>query len=464
MNGATLLQWNDLSARWVDWMVDMSWQVSVLVAALTGLTFLLRRRSATFLYTLWLLVLVRLVLPPAFACPTGWAWWMPAETALEKSPALHAPTAQVSAALDSGTVIASWGLLLMIGWTGTVAALLGMLAWGYWRVRTWTRQALPLTDPGVLKLFDECRRRQRIRRNVVLKNSENCSTPLVVGWFRPVILLPSPVLEQLDERELEAVLMHELNHLRRGDMLVNLLQGCLTALYFFHPLLWWANHQIRRLREEACDELTVQSLHGKRKAYASALLKVTETLGYTAPAMALGAMEWKSSAARRLRRMLDQGEPLLAESRWCRLPAICLVGALLLPAGSPPQIPRDLIVQRETSLRVPVAPPLPEAAAPDQSASATSVAPAVSAAESQVANSTPAHAPSSVPDQATQAGPQREMPGRSEAEFVLPSPQATDAPLSVQLLRWLDDSSANPADTSPPPESTGWRPERIYEY
>ena len=81
MNAATLTLFDQAAASWAAWMFEMAWQVTLLVVLLVAISMPLRRRSATFLYALWLLIVVRLVLPPDFAFPTGWGWWLRPEQA-----------------------------------------------------------------------------------------------------------------------------------------------------------------------------------------------------------------------------------------------------------------------------------------------------------------------------------------------------------------------------------------------
>jgi bla regulator protein blaR1 len=342
MNVAVFREIEHGAGLWVDWMVEMSWQIVLLVLVLHVLTRLFQRRSAVFLHALWMLVLIRLVVPPDFAFPTGWAWWLgPVEspdayvaTDLQtEEPALMVDGGRAARAVDSTVPIISYGLLLMLAWGAVAATLLGVLMLGSLRVRCWVRQARPVEHPGLLAQLEECRKQLGIRRPVALKNSESCVTPLVVGIRRPVILLPEAVLYRLEPDEVKAVLVHELNHIARHDALINLLQGLLTIVYFFHPLVWWANRRIRELREDACDELTVAALGGRRKAYGSALVKVTEMLGYAAPPLSLGIMESKSPAKQRLERILDPNLPSGRSLGWHSLAAVALAGAVLLPGG-----------------------------------------------------------------------------------------------------------------------------------
>ncbi len=352
MNSGTSMLLNDIASAWSSWMFGMTWLVAVLVAVLALISTVLRGRSASLLYTLWLLVLIRLVLPPDFAFPTGWGWWVRAEpTAVASSAAQPVTLPQPESVNTPGSVPAApstvqpdspastsvpVGMILMIAWLGIVAARCGMLFTAALQVRVWVSRARPILDPAMCELLEECRTRVGVRRRVELRNSEACSTPLVVGIWRPVLLLPSAVLERLSVEQLRSVLIHELHHVRRWDSLVNLLQGLLGAVYFFHPAVWWANRQLRQLREDACDERTVAVLEGNRKPYGEAIFRVAEILGYSAPPLTLGVLDSTSPLTQRLKRILDPRLPLDGGQPWKSTLILIVAVAVLLPAGARP--------------------------------------------------------------------------------------------------------------------------------
>src|SRR4030095_1390777 len=95
------------------------------------------------------------------------------------------------------------------------------------------------------------------------------AVPPLVGWLRPGILLPASVVIGLPAAHLDAVLAHELAHVRRHDYLVIALQAIVETLLFYHPAVWWCSRQMRIEREHCCDELAVQAC-GDRVAYATA--------------------------------------------------------------------------------------------------------------------------------------------------------------------------------------------------
>ena len=100
------------------------------------------------------------------------------------------------------------------------------------------------------------------------------TVPTLVGWVRPVVLLPAAALSGLTPEQLEAILAHELAHVRRHDYLVNLLQSLVETLLFYHPAVWWVSAEVRAEREHCCDDLAV-AVCGDRLVYVSALAELT---------------------------------------------------------------------------------------------------------------------------------------------------------------------------------------------
>ncbi|MFN0050574.1 MAG: M56 family metallopeptidase [Planctomycetales bacterium] len=468
MNGSLILQQLERwSARWSDWMWSMSWQVGLLVALVTALTWLGRRRSAIWLHAVWLLVLVRLVLPPDLALPTGWGWWVRAPQTISQSDRPAPPTARSDTSLSSqsdaqtaelvnpptkaaarqvatggerasASVAESdstvsqerrspgltWAAGLMLAWAGVSATLLGLLLVGTLRVWKWVHDAEPIDDAPLYRLLTGCLRQLGINRSVELRNSEACSTPVVVGLSRTVILLPKSLVAELSSEQLRAVLLHELQHVVRGDALINLAQAILGALYFFHPLVWWANRRLRELREEACDELTVAALQGERKAYGEALVKVTEMFGYDAPPLALGVMESRHPAHRRLGRILDPHLPQVGRLGWKGMLAMVGLGLVLLPAAAA-KVPSK---ENASNARVPVTEP-----------SSSDVEPAgeapVGAAAKADARSSPVEVALHDDDPEALFGTGPAEPRAAEA---VQPPLADDAPAERWRYRWGD--------------------------
>jgi GWxTD domain-containing protein len=152
--------------------------------------------------------------------------------------------------------------------------------------------------------LDRLAARLRISGPVVLWESCLADVPLVIGFLRPVILLPVGLLAGLPAGQVEALLLHELAHIRRYDYLVNLLQVFVEGLLFYHPAVWWMAAMIRAERENCCDDLVVATL-GDAYQYATALTALEHNRG-DAHQAALAANG--GSLVKRIRRLLAQPE------------------------------------------------------------------------------------------------------------------------------------------------------------
>ncbi|HEX4964734.1 MAG TPA: M56 family metallopeptidase [Thermoanaerobaculia bacterium] len=164
-------------------------------------------------------------------------------------------------------------------------ALLSIYHLGGWRqARRLTRTGRPLKG-NLEATVHGLANRLGISRAVRLLESAAVPVPAVIGWLRPVILVPASTLAGLAPRQLEAVLAHELAHVRRHDYLVNLLQAAVETLLFYHPAVWWVSSQVRRERENCCDDLAV-AVCGDRLGYARALVDLE---GLRSPRLAMAA-------------------------------------------------------------------------------------------------------------------------------------------------------------------------------
>jgi beta-lactamase regulating signal transducer with metallopeptidase domain len=197
------------------------------------------------------------------------------------------------------------------------------------RLETWSRAAVPLWFIGVLGLsirlafgwlcVARIRRaanepltglwpervramagRLRISKPVQIAQSAIVQVPMLIGWVRPVILIPASVVSGLTIAQLEAVIAHELAHVRRHDYLANIVQTAAEILLFYHPACWWISKQIRAEREHACDDLAV-SVCGDRVLYAEALADLETLRGETS---VLGLAATDGVLMRRIRRLI----------------------------------------------------------------------------------------------------------------------------------------------------------------
>ena len=153
-------------------------------------------------------------------------------------------------------------------------------------------------------LLGRLAQRLRVTRPVKLFESALVEVPAVIGWLSPLILLPATALTGLTTEQLEALLAHELAHVRRHDYLINLLQTVVETLLFYHPAVWWISHRIRVEREHCCDDLAA-SVCGDRLGYALALVAMEEL---RAPKLGLAMSSSGGSLLTRVARLIGETE------------------------------------------------------------------------------------------------------------------------------------------------------------
>ena len=162
--------------------------------------------------------------------------------------------------------------------SGWLVGVFGLSIWhlGGWaqlqRLRQRMVKQVDYTLDSKLKVLAQ---RLRVKQTVHLMESALVQIPTVIGWLRPVILLPASALTGLNSEQLEAILAHELAHIKRVDYLLNIMQTVVEILGFYHPAVWWVSHKIRAERENCCDDLAV-SISGDRVCYARALTSMEE--------------------------------------------------------------------------------------------------------------------------------------------------------------------------------------------
>jgi beta-lactamase regulating signal transducer with metallopeptidase domain len=147
-----------------------------------------------------------------------------------------------------------------------------------------------------------------VGRKVHLRVSADATSPMVCGLLRPVILVPHSLAVSLGSRHLRSVLLHELAHIKRGDLGLNLVQTLLQIAYFYNPLLWLVNSVIRTVREQAVDENVLLTVGEKAPWYPETLTNVAELdLKDPGPGLSLvGVVESKSTLVSRIKHILNR--------------------------------------------------------------------------------------------------------------------------------------------------------------
>lgn len=215
---------------------------------------------------------------------------------------------------------------LVSGWLAGVCllSLRPLIGWrATWRLR---RVGLSEVPDSVSATLHRLAKRLGLRRMVKIIQSSLVQIPFVVGALKPVILLPASALFGLSPEQLEALLAHELAHIRRHDFAVNIVQTLVETLLFYHPAIWWLSRRVRQEREHCCDDLAI-SVCGDVASYARMLVSV-EGLRGRMPQAAVAASG--GSLVERIRRLLPSPEQ--NRSPW--MTALVMLVTLMLVVGS----------------------------------------------------------------------------------------------------------------------------------
>jgi len=200
------------------------------------------------------------------------------------------------------SAVSPWTPWLAVTW------LSGVVFLSVWNLGGWfvaRRLQFLGTTPASAELAARMRTlvdRTRVTVPVRLLVSSLTQVPVVIGWFRPIILLPVVCVSGLSTQQIDAILAHELAHIRRYDYLVNLLQTVVETFLFFHPVVWWISRRIRAEREHCCDDMAV-AVCGSRVEYAEALASLEQQRAAIGPAVAARDRR-DSTALSRVRRIL----------------------------------------------------------------------------------------------------------------------------------------------------------------
>ena len=310
--GPTLVGWT---------LLHFVWQGALMAALLAGVLHLLRRYPPQVRYAASSAALLGLLLLPIGTglllserngsvereSPSATITEMEAPPVL---PAVRSAPADRTPTLSSVEQVALWLRpavpWIVFAWGAGVVVFSVRLAVGAWHVRRFRRHSAD-APPEWRARLQRLAGRFGLRDWVTLRASAQVDSPMVVGWWRPVILVPVGLLSGMPPDEVEALLLHELAHVRRHDVLVGRLQAVVEVVLFFHPATWWISSQVRRSREACCDDLAV-ARGANRTEYARALAALAE--------MAVGqsTRPWAPAAGggpllHRIRRLLSPARP-----------------------------------------------------------------------------------------------------------------------------------------------------------
>ena len=259
------------------------WQGTLVAAGASFTDLLIQKWSASNqhrCHVAWFLLLILCV--PA-------TWWYAEGTALTQSAMSAIEPAQVASSVIIGagdstpanpqidprlefsnTLTGFVACVYVIGSVGMVLRMV-LSCFGVYHLRRFSE---PLIDPRITFRMRELCKETGFARQPDVRVCTRLAVPIVLGIVKPVILLPPFALSGMTKAELDAILFHELAHLRRGDLLINCLQRITETLLFFHPVTWHLSRKISTSRERCCDDMVVTRCD--RRKYAGALVRLAE--------------------------------------------------------------------------------------------------------------------------------------------------------------------------------------------
>jgi ankyrin repeat protein/beta-lactamase regulating signal transducer with metallopeptidase domain len=360
-----------LLTRVADYLWRQSWQIALLIAVVALTTWALRNRSAHVRYLLWLLVLAKCLAPPVVevplpvlpdqapvvAAPTAPAVPFegevterpvperPRPTSSSPTPVPRPPTPVSPAREPLQLTTAQW---LAVGWLAGAALFLCVALAKAARTILWLRherRSLPRTAGDSL---DKTFRSLRVRRPPRVWLMADIGQPFVWGLVRGDIYLPESFVQTGNDEHRRDILAHEISHVLRFDAAVNLLQIFVQTIFWFHPLLWWANQRIRREREKCCDEMAIAHLNAKPRDYSTAIVNtLIQAQESTRPVPSLAVagpvrnLEERISAMLRPGKTFQRRPSLVAATITVFVALVTIPTALVLTVRAASQPPSD---------------------------------------------------------------------------------------------------------------------------
>ncbi len=232
----------------------------------------------------------------------------------------------------------SFALPFLVGFWFIGILIFGLrLVGGFRQLYIFKTREISAPDKNWQSKFTTLCEQLNVKQKVKFLKSDLIETPVVIGFLKPVILIPASVFLQISPKELETIIAHELVHIRRGDALVNFAQSFVEVVFFYHPCVWWISSVIRNEREFAADEMVVKILENSQIVYANALANLEELRFLTNQKLTpLATAANGGNLMQRISKILQKNTGIKSRSGslWSAIAAFAIISAFLLSVFS----------------------------------------------------------------------------------------------------------------------------------
>jgi bla regulator protein BlaR1 len=291
------------------------WQSTVFIFPIWLLTFAFRNNHARTRYWLWFAASMKFLLPFYLLVLLGshltWLHRVPLKSEAKANAAssnflveqisqpftLSGPESPVAESIGRSSIairmsallgpIPTLSAILVVAWLSGFLTVMGLWFFRRWKIGAAIQNALPLHDGREVEALRRMEHLGALRRNIKILSLPASTEPGIFGLLRPVLLWPNAITARLDDAHLEAVLAHEIAHVRRRDNLTAAIHMLVEAIFWFHPMVWWLEARLVVERENACDEEVLLVLR-EPGIYAESILKVCKFSVESTPACVSG--------------------------------------------------------------------------------------------------------------------------------------------------------------------------------
>lgn len=275
------MSFDDLVSAWWNWATAISWQLAIFVALTWIVAALLRKARPRIRHTLWLLVLLKIVLPTSFSAPWSLSSWLGGPSNQVAAIGRDVATAGQDVGTESSKVHSRIGIEsrfsvqhAFVIWIVGVGLSVVVIGVQYFRLCRRVA-AFPIAEEGSARVaLERAALSLKLSEPPELRLATEDSSPFLVGILSPVIVIPESLAKEGQPKELDTVLLHELVHWKHKDTWVGWGQVAVQCLMWFHPAVWLANTFLNHERETVCDEEVLRAGNVRAEDYSETILRV----------------------------------------------------------------------------------------------------------------------------------------------------------------------------------------------